>query len=119
QLERAAEVIGTKTRRRGDPRSRPHAIPGLDRRSLDRAQNLIIEGPAGVPKYYKGAQKGLRQIHGTQVCVIGYFAKIVSARLKALSIACSGVIPLFMTSSMAMLKTCSALTSAIAGLNAS
>jgi len=54
-----------------------------------------------------------------QVCVIGYFAKIVSARLKALSIACSGVIPLFMTSSMAMLKTCSALTSAIAGLNAS
>jgi hypothetical protein len=32
-----------------------------------------------------------------------------------LSIACSGVIPLFMTSSMAMLKTCSASICAIAG----
>ena len=50
--------------------------------------------------------------------VIGYFATISSARLKALSTACSGVIPLFMTSSMAMLKTCSESTCAIAGLNA-
>jgi hypothetical protein len=56
---------------------------------------------------------------GFHAWVIGYFAKIASARLNALSIACSGVIPLFMTSSIATLNTCSALTSAIAGLNAS
>jgi len=52
-------------------------------------------------------------------CAIGYLAKIASVRLKALSIDASGAIPLFMTSSMAILKTCSALTEAIAGLNAS
>src|SRR5712671_576112 len=34
----------------------------------------------------------------SQACSIGYFAKIASARLNALSIACSGAIPLFMTS---------------------
>jgi hypothetical protein len=56
---------------------------------------------------------------GFHAWVIGYFAKIASARLNALSIACSGVIPLVMTSSIATLNTCSALTSAIAGLNAS
>ena len=44
-----------------------------------------------------------------QACVIGYFAKIASARLNALSIACSGAIPLLITSNSATLKTCSAL----------
>jgi hypothetical protein len=51
-----------------------------------------------------------------QACVIGYFVKIASIRLKALSIAASGAIPFFITSNSATLKTCSASTSAIAGL---
>jgi|SRR6516162_7895869 hypothetical protein len=52
----------------------------------------------------------------SQPWTIWYLAKIASARLNALSIACSGAMPLFITSNSAMLKTCSALTSAIAGL---
>ena len=53
---------------------------------------------------------------GAQACTIGYFAKIASQRLNALSIAASGVIPLFITSFIAMANTCSVLTSARAGL---
>ena len=60
-----------------------------------------------------GNGAGLRS---AQACVIGYFAKIASARLKALSIAASGAIPFFITSNSATLKTCSASTCAIAGL---
>ena len=52
----------------------------------------------------------------SQPWTIWYLAKIASARLNAWSIACSGAMPLFITSNSAMLKTCSALTSAIAGL---
>jgi hypothetical protein len=48
--------------------------------------------------------------------LIGYFAKISSARLNALSIAACDAIPFFITSNSATLKTCSASTWAIAGL---
>src|SRR5260370_26515340 len=54
-----------------------------------------------------------------QACTIGYFAKIASQRLNALSIAASGVIPLLITSFIAMANTCSVLTSALAGLDTS
>ncbi len=52
---------------------------------------------------------------GAYVCVIGYFAKISSARLNALSIAASGAIPFFNTSNSATLNTCSASTSVLPG----
>jgi hypothetical protein len=58
-----------------------------------------------------------RQEWAAQACWIRYFAKIVSTRLNALSIAGSGAMPPFMTSNMATLNTCSVHTSAIAGLN--
>ena len=64
--------------------------------------------------FRKPAIECMRRI--AQACWIGYFAKISSARLKALSIACSGAMPLFMTSNMATLNRCSAFTWAIAGL---
>src|SRR5215467_2658361 len=52
----------------------------------------------------------------TQPCTIWYFAKSASTRLKALSIAWAGVMPLLMTSNIATLQTCSVSTSAMAGL---
>src|SRR6516164_6183835 len=75
--------------------------------------------PYGTAKYRAPRQHGHLRLLDLQACGIGYFEKIASARLNALSIACSGVIPLFITSSIATLKTCSELTPAMAGLNAS
>src|SRR6266404_8813923 len=93
-LRRKAQIAGTTTREVSlDPR-----IRGV---TISRSQDPLHFGS------------------GFHAWVIGYFTKIASARLNALSIACSGVIPLFMASSIATLNTCSALTSAIAGLNAS
>src|SRR5579883_2550029 len=51
-----------------------------------------------------------------QLCTIGYWAKISSVRLKALSTAACGVMPLRITSIPARAKTCSLLTWARAGL---
>jgi hypothetical protein len=51
-----------------------------------------------------------------QLCAIGYFAKISSIRLNALSAACSGAMPLFITSKQETMTTCSAPICAIAGL---
>ena len=119
----------------GDPRCRGLALvfPAADT-AAGRATGSIpsVQGIAGgVFRWSRRAYGVRRRIRAcwpmlplrvyaacVHACVIGYFAKISSARLKALSIACSGVIPLFMTSSMAMLKTCSASICAIAGLNA-
>jgi hypothetical protein len=83
---------------------------------LDRAQRKPARGqacrrdraPAG-PGVRGGGCPG-------QACSIGYLAKIASQRLNALSIAASGVTPLLMTSLIALAKTCSVLTSALAGL---
>ena len=52
----------------------------------------------------------------SQPGAIGYFAKSTSTRLKALSIAWSGGMPLLMTSNIATLQTCSVSTSETAGL---
>ena len=119
----------------GDPRCRGRALVfAAADTAAGRATGSIpsVQGIAGGAFRWSRRAYGVRRRIGAcwpmlplrvcaacvHACVIGYFAKISSARLKALSIACSGVIPLFMTSSMAMLKTCSASICAIAGLNA-
>jgi hypothetical protein len=51
-------------------------------------------------------------ISSPQACSIGYFAKISSIRLNALSAAASGVIPFWMMSIQPWLQTCSVWTCA-------
>ena len=48
----------------------------------------------------------------SQACTIGYFAKISSARLNALSAAVCGATPSFMISTQPALQTCSAALAA-------
>src|ERR1700724_1896203 len=107
--------------RRGNPtgwnRTHPTSPPGSNCRAQRREKSPLDPRIRGVT--ITRSEDPLRFGSGFHAWVIGYFAKIASARLNALSIACSGVIPLFMASSIATLNTCSALTSAIAGLNAS
>ena len=55
-------------------------------------------------------------MNASQLEMIGYLAKISSARLNALSTAFSGAIPSFITSNSATLKRCSEFTWAMAGL---
>jgi len=65
---------------------------------------------------YGPAVKTLLRAAPSQLATRGYFAKMATARLNALSIACSGPIPSFMTSYSAMLNAWSALNWATAGL---
>ena len=99
---------------------RPEKEGRLTKRGRFRKRRLL-RGPISDPPS-SGNAAALRarmlspRLASAQACMIGYFAKISSARLKALSIAASGAIPFFITSNSAMLNTCSASTRAIAGL---
>ena len=86
--------------------------------NFGRAQRQSRGVAAGLPQAVDDPP-AVSPVDGSQLCTIGYFAKISSARLNALSIAASGAIPLIITSASATLKTCSALTWAIAGLKTS
>jgi hypothetical protein len=106
----------------------PIGEAGLGARS-DRGKGLVLSGPRIRPFGDAQAKAGKKEswvVEGRetgrstpQACWIGYCAKIASVRLNALSTAASGVIPLFMTSNIATLKTCSVATWARAGLNTS
>jgi hypothetical protein len=101
---------------------RPEKEGRITKRGRSRKRHLL-RGPTSDPpssgKYGLAASRA-RMLSSrsvsAQAWVIGYFAKISSARLKALSIAASGAVPFFITSNSAMLNTCSASTCAIAGL---
>jgi len=101
---------------------RPETEGRITKRGRSRKRHLL-QGPTSDPP--SSGKCGLAASRArmlssrsvsAQAWVIGYFAKISSARLKALSIAASGAIPFFITSNSAMLNTCSASTCAIAGL---
>src|SRR5882762_10255720 len=98
------------------PLRHDHGCPSANLEGLGAAGSCYVERRG--PLNRAARESDLPPFPSSHASVIGYFAKISSARLKALPTACSRVIPLFMTSSMAMLKTCSESTCAYAGLNA-
>src|SRR6516165_10489515 len=109
--ERAARDSFTSSLRR-----RPSIGCSAFTQRSGRADRSDITPTSTLPHQGGGLLDDAVRAYPGQACWIGYLAKIASQRLNALSIAASGVTPFFMTSIIALAKTCSVETCARAGL---
>lgn len=90
--------------------AKPNARFTINKRTLDLAapKAAVPETPqTGVKTSVTLAKLPVRYLRDPQLAAIGYFAKISSTRLKALSAAACGVAPSLMISAHAACQTCS------------